>query len=92
MMAQPSTLRLSSQRAAELAGVGRSTINGAIRAGKLAATQMRDGQVLVDRASLEAWIERRFYEEGGTDDPNMISLREEAVGRCSPPSDLTSWA
>lgn len=63
-------------RAAEMAGVNKSTIAKAVRAGRIRATTLRDGQVVVDPASLDAWIEKHFYAEGGTNDPAMISLRE----------------
>lgn len=76
MNAQISTLHLPVLRAAELAGVSKSCINRAVRMGRIAASYLRDGQTLVDRASLEAWIEQRFYEEGGTHDPAFISLKE----------------
>ena len=69
-------MNVSLQRAAEIAGVNKTTIAKAVRAGKILASHLRDGQVLVHPNSLDAWIEKRFHEEGGTHDPAMISLRE----------------
>ncbi|ODT71179.1 hypothetical protein ABS71_08185 [bacterium SCN 62-11] len=69
-------MNLSIQRASEIAGVSKTTIAKAVRAGRIQASHLRDGQVLVHPNSLEAWIEKRFHEEGGTHDPKMISLRE----------------
>ena len=78
MLLQPSALHLTLERSACLACCSKSAVQRAVNSGRLLAVYTADGRPLVLRASLEKWIEWRFFYAGGTDDSSKMSVNEAA--------------
>ncbi|MBS2034253.1 helix-turn-helix domain-containing protein [bacterium] len=78
MLIQPSTLHLTIEQAAHLAGCSKSAVQRALNQGRLTAVYTAQGRALVLRESLDLWIEWRFFYAGGTDDADKISVNQAA--------------
>ncbi len=78
MKLQPSALHLTVERSACLACCSKSAVQRAVNSGRLLAVYTPEGRPLVLRASLEKWIEWRFFYAGGTDDSTKMTVNEAA--------------
>lgn len=91
MTVQESTLLLSADQAATLAGVLPSSVLALARQGKLSSRLTSTGRVLIERASLERWLDQRFLNAGGTHDPARISLVEAGQLSHQKPASLREY-